>query len=91
MVNLSLCISNPWSKRWELVSSQHKMLWGLWAWESAIYRTNQILAVELELKLRTDHQGLRLSFGLFGYTLEFSLYDRLHWSDRQRQKSRRRP
>lgn len=72
------------------MSSEHRMLFGTWAWESATYKTNQIITVEFDVNVRTNHQGIRLMLGLFGRGLELNLYDREHWSGRKRRQSRRK-
>lgn len=88
MLTLSFVIVNPWSDRRGIISNWHKMLIGMWAWDCTVYRTNQLLALEFETRLRTDHEGLRLVVGLFGYSLEFCVYNRMHWKEKRRKKSK---
>lgn len=84
MINLNLTIKNPWNDRWNMIKSKHRMLTGHWAWQSATYQTGLILAIEFEAKFRTDHQGVRLFLGLFGWAAEFSVYDRRHWHKKRK-------
>ena len=49
------------------------------AWEFNGYRTNQLIDAELHLTFKGDHAGLHTMFGLFGYSVEISIYDTRHW------------
>jgi hypothetical protein len=85
MINFNFSIDNPWSDRWNTIWYASGLLFGHKAWEFNGYRTNQIVDAELRLTFKCDHAGLHTMFGLFGYSVEFSIYDTRHW-DRENNK-----
>jgi hypothetical protein len=80
MINLEFSISNPFSNRWDTLFFKNGTLPKHKAWEFNGYRTNQIIDVEFKLTFKGDHAGLKTMFGLFGFNLEFSVYDTRHWN-----------
>jgi|LauGreDrversion4_2_1035121.scaffolds.fasta_scaffold3139805_1 hypothetical protein len=79
MINFNLNIDNPWSDRWNTVWYTSGLLPKHKAWELNGYRTNLMINAELRLTVKGDHAGLHMMFGLFGYSVEFSIYDTRHW------------
>lgn len=49
------------------------------AWEFNGYQTAQLIELDFGLSFKGDHAGLRTMLGLFGYSVEFHLYDTRHW------------
>jgi hypothetical protein len=81
MISLIFHLHNPWRKE-EFSNlycksgliSKHK------AWEFEIYNhTPIVLSAQLVLNFRTDHAGLTIDFGMFGYEASFKIYDTRHW------------
>jgi len=79
MIDLRFTITNPWSPIWKILKSSHRQLFKTKVWELNIYRTNQILTLELEYTMRVSHAGLNFMFGLLGYTIQLSITDSRHW------------
>jgi hypothetical protein len=48
-------------------------------WEFEILKTNLLFGFTLEFKTHTDHAGLNLELGMFGYELSFMIYDTRHY------------
>jgi hypothetical protein len=78
MININCNITNPFLDRWSVVwgwfgfLSAHKVL------EFNIYRTDCIIAASLNVRIRTDHPGINLMFGVLGYEVEIHMYDTRH-------------
>ena len=84
MILLQLDISNPFSKRFEII----KCLAGSTPipnknWELQFNKTNQVVNINLHVTTRRDHSGVFFSVGLLGYECIFNLYDSRHWDQRQ--------
>ena len=75
MFDIAFRITNPWSERfnclfvklWKI--SNNKNL------EIIIYRSNSIVNFCTKLYLNCNHAGFYLTLGLFGYDLEFNIYN----------------
>lgn len=81
MINFNFSISNPWSRRWKTLWCKHSLLSINKAVEFNGYKTNTIITVDFNLTFQTDHAGLRLMLGLFGYEVEVHFYDTRHWDN----------
>jgi hypothetical protein len=79
MINFSLNINNPFTTRWNILWNKSAVLIGYKALEFNGYETNQIINIDFESSFRRDHAGIRVMLGLFGYSIEFHLYDTRHW------------
>ena len=79
MITFNFLISNPWSNTWNLIWGTNGLLTTHKAWELNLYRTDQIINIEFCLSINCDHAGLNTKLGLFGYTLEYTVYDTRHW------------
>jgi hypothetical protein len=81
MIDLHFKLDNPYSDRWEYLWSKHKIIFKHKAWELSAYRTNTIVELYFHYRIRCDHAGVKFMFSLFGYSIEFNLYDTRHWDD----------
>jgi hypothetical protein len=81
MINFNFGISNPFSDRWNSLFSKSGLLRKYKAWEFNGYQTHDLIDIDFRLSFTGDHAGLQVMIGLFGYSLEFSLYDTRHWND----------
>jgi len=79
MINLNVTVSNPWSNRWDILWTKSQVLFANKAVEFNGYRTGSLITVDFGLSFRTDHAGMRLMLGLFGYEVELHFYDTRHW------------
>lgn len=79
MINFNFNVSNPWSRRWIVLWTKNCMLSSNKAVEFNGYKTNSLVSIDFDLNIRTDHAGVRLMLGLFGYEVEFHFYDTRHW------------
>lgn len=80
MINLRFTIENPFTDRFESIDVwsgstpiEHKY------WECQTMKSNDIVAFDLRYTTRRDHAGLELWLGLFGYAVNFQIYDHRHW------------
>jgi hypothetical protein len=81
MINFDLQILHPFSNRWESIASKHKKFGANKAWEANVYKTHCIISLSFRFTTRTDHAGLNIQAGLFGYEFEFHFYDIRHWDE----------
>lgn len=84
MIYFDFSISNPWSSRWENFKCwngntpfEYKF------WEFQITKTSNILCCKIHLTHRQDHAGLNIELGLFGWNIEFTIYDSRHWDNKK--------
>jgi hypothetical protein len=80
MINFNFTINNPWSNRWSIIWFKNGLLPKHKAWEFNVYRTHYLVDVETHLTFKGDHAGFLLTIGLFGYAVEFRIYDTRHWN-----------
>lgn len=80
MINLTFEISNPFSDRWDAPYCKHKVLQHR-AVELNVYKTGIILTLNLRYTVRHDHAGFLIRVGIFGWEVEYHLYDTRHWDD----------
>jgi hypothetical protein len=80
MLQLNFTISNPFSKRFKNIKCwsgatpfKNKF------WEFQILATSDLICIHFSYTIRQDHAGLRLELGLFGYSIDFNIYDNRHW------------
>lgn len=83
MIYFNFDIRNPWSDRWNTIWFKSGLLGKHKSWEFNGYRTHHIIDVNFNLTFNCDHAGLYTMFGLFGYALEFSVYDTRHWNHQE--------
>ena len=83
MINVRLAIDNPWAKEnFKNLFNRSGLISENKAWEFEIIRHNYtIVDVGFTYTVRQDHAGPSLTCGLFGYSMEFKVYDTRHWSD----------
>lgn len=79
MIRFNFSIENPWSDRWNTIWFKNGLLPKHKAWEFNGYRTHYLVNLEFHLTQNGDHAGIGFEFGLFGYSLEFQIYDTRHW------------
>ena len=79
MINFHFKLDNPYSDRWGFLWSKHKIIFKHKAWELSAYHTNTIVELYFHYRIRCDHAGVKFMFSLFGYSIEFNLYDTRHW------------
>lgn len=77
-------LTNPFSKRWETIyyksspppsKGKHRV------WEVQAFKDNTVVSIALRWTFRTDHAGIELGLGLFGYSIMFSSNDTRHWDN----------
>ena len=78
MINFNLSISNPWSNHWRTMFCKFGLVGEHKAWEFNGYETHHLIELDFRLSFTGDHPGVFIMAGLFGYSLEFSLYDTRH-------------
>lgn len=84
MIHLTFKIKNPWSNRWDSGKcwSGNTVIPNKF-WELQLMKTSDIVCLEFQLTHRRDHAGLNIELGLFGWNIEFTVYDSRHWNDAQ--------
>jgi hypothetical protein len=48
-------------------------------WEVELLKNGCIVAFDFTVRTRCDHAGTTLGLGLFGYSINMTLYDNRHW------------
>lgn len=82
MINFYFVLSNPFSERFNVVYEKSGKTWMPHKfWEFSVQKDNSILKGWFEFSVRKDHAGLNFEFGLFGWGVNFMLYDHRHWDD----------
>lgn len=79
MIRFNLEITNPWSNRWNIIFSKNGRIGLHKGWEFNGYQTHSFVEILCGITSRCDHAGIQLMLGLFGYNVEFNLYDTRHW------------
>lgn len=82
MINISLSITNPFSRRWNILVNKHRMF-SKKVIEFNVYETNSIFTVDFHLSTRSDHAGARFDIGILGYDIEVHFYDIRHWDTKK--------
>lgn len=85
MINITLALSNPFSKRdfqsiWTknfTTPLKNKFI------ELQVSRDMSIIGASVMLTTRCSHAGLMIEFALLSYCFEFSFYDSRHWDYEQ--------
>lgn len=78
MITINLCITNPWSDRFEPLWSWGSRIVTHWAWEFEIYRCDTLAEIELRVAPNQDHAGVTLGLGLLSWALRAQIYDVRH-------------
>lgn len=81
MIYFNINLRNPWwDDRFENIMCrggktpfEHKF------WEFEVLKTENLFRIEFNWTIRTDHAGVNLELGLFGYQASISLHDSRHW------------
>lgn len=80
MINLQANIRIPGCDRFENIFCWHgSTIFQNKFWELQCYKSADILDIFLRITHRQDHAGLHIGLGLFGFNLEFQIYDNRHW------------
>ena len=80
IVSLRTQISLPFDYFKNLGSISGK-LFGSMAWElEHTYYSGSLFDVDINWSIREDHAGFELVVGLFGYGINFRMYDTRHWN-----------
>lgn len=80
MIHVSFALRWPWSRRFDSGHVWHGKITRHKSWEIQLMKTNTIVECDLAYTTQQDHGGLRLEFGVLGYTMCFHFYDRRHWN-----------
>ena len=67
MIYFKLRLTNPWSPSWKLLKNFNGQITRTKAWEFNVYHSNEVLGIEFEYTLRTDHAGLGLTLSFFNF------------------------
>ena len=81
MIYFNFNIRNPfWWDRWRgLKSWSGKTPFKNKYWEVQTMKSCELLRIEFDWTVQQDHAGLGLELALFGYQIDFRLYDCRHW------------
>ena len=83
LIHFNFNIRNPYRKpSFQNLFCISKLFTKHKAWEfEVLYVAQTIVECDFSIRVKTDHAGLDLSFGLFGYVAHFVIYDTRHWDD----------
>lgn len=79
MIHFNFQIDWLWSDRWDILFLFSGLLGHDHAWEFNGYATHQIVDLSFSYTRKCDHAGIMCMIGLFGYSIEFNLYDTRHY------------
>jgi hypothetical protein len=83
IVNIRIELVNP-VDRWDHfrnLGCLHGKLGKHSAWElEHTYYSHSLLDIEVRCTHRQDHAGFEFGFGIFGYCVNFRIYDTRHWN-----------
>lgn len=84
MIHFNFNIRIPFRKQsFQNLFCVSKLITKYKAWEfEVLYNSQTVLECEFNLRVKTDHAGLDLAVGLFGYIAHFIIYDTRHWDDK---------
>lgn len=83
MIVITVAIQNPNFESWKSFKNIRN-----WAgklpfenkfWEFEILKTGCIVEFDFTIRTRCDHTGATLCLGLFGYSVNATIYDNRHW------------
>ena len=81
MIYLSFVITNPFSPSFSKVYETSGKTWMPHRfWEFGVYKTNAIIRCIIDFTIRQDHAGFGMELDLFGWGVEFRVYDSRHWN-----------
>ena len=81
MINFNFNIQLPIDRWGNIWSTTGKTPFPHKYWDFSFHRSPDIISFEFSWKTRTDHAGVNLWFGLFGYVVEFVFYDGRHYDN----------
>ena len=80
MLDINFSIDNPWSKKsWALVHNWVKPLSKNKTFDATMYCNQCLFRINFSITHKTDHAGLRIDLGLFGWGLDMAICDNRHW------------
>ncbi len=83
MINIQFQITNPLRRRWETIfykvgpppkKGKYRV------WEVQAFKDDTILSFSLQWTFLTDHAGIEVGAGLFGYSIQAGINDTRHWN-----------
>jgi hypothetical protein len=82
VIYLNVIINNPWGiDKFNTLFCKHGKLLKYKAWEFECYRDRDMLVVfDMKFDRNCDHAGVRVGFGLFGFSICAQVYDTRHWN-----------
>jgi hypothetical protein len=81
MIQFHFSLDLPFSDRWKTVCYKSGIVKGHWVWEFNIYSTHQLIMIDTNLRVKSNHRGLQFLVGLLGYAVEFDFYNTTHEID----------
>lgn len=81
MINFHISIRNPWyTENFDNLYNRSGRVTENKTWEFEVIRYSYTLAeVSVNWSFRSDHAGIELVLGLFGYAVSFAIRDNRHW------------
>ena len=79
MIYFNFNIDNPFTDRWNTLFYKSGLLTQYKVWEFNGYRTHHLINSSFKLTTKGDHAGIQFELGVFGYSIEFQIYDTRHW------------
>jgi hypothetical protein len=83
MIAVTFSIQNPYFRSWrdfKNIRNWHGHLpWKNKYWEFEVLQSGALVEFDFTVRTRCDHSGATLGLGLFGYSINATLYDNRHW------------
>jgi hypothetical protein len=83
MIHFNFGLSNPFCTRWNTVYYRERLFANNKGGEIQIVKDNTIASFTFHFTTRTDHAGISLELGLFGYSVMLQYYDTRHWNEKE--------
>lgn len=77
MINVSFALCLPFQK-WEYGPTHSGLFTENVAWELNVYKSSVVVKASIDVRPQGDHRGFAFWLGLFGYEVEFTVYDIRH-------------
>lgn len=83
MIHFNFGLSNPFTHRWTTVYYKDFLFAKHKGGEIQVVKDNTIVSFAFRFSTRTDHAGVSLDLGLFGFSVMLQYYDTRHWNEKE--------
>ena len=83
MINIHFNITNPFitEKFYNLFCTDMQLTGNKSLEVEVLFYSKDLLKLQFSWTINTDHAGVNIAFGIFGYSLNINFYDHRHWDE----------